>query len=159
MKKLCLVLACLFLSGCVTEYRVMNLTGTGEVLISAGEKDTRIKDSFDVYDSNTAEMPIARIFITRTAPASSSGIIVDKLDGRKIASDAVSVGMICRKTTKATLKAERQAYRYQKKALNRQYNLTKIRAKKGVYDGLDEVVSDTNEIQSIKAGLIKVEKK
>jgi len=71
----------------------------------------------------------------------------------------VTAGMICRKTTKKTLKAEKKIYKYQKKALKRQYKLMKLKAKSGTYEALDKTVQDINDVNSIKAGLIKVEKK
>jgi hypothetical protein len=67
--------------------------------------------------------------------------------------------MLCRKTTRKTLKTEKKIYKYQKKALKRQYKLMKLKAKSGTYEALDKTVKDANEVDSIKAGLIKVDKK
>jgi hypothetical protein len=105
------------------------------------------------------EFIVARIIITRTTPTYSVGTIVSRMDGSMAKSSDISPGMICRRTTKQILKNEKRIYKNQKKAFKRQYKLMKLKAKSEVYKSLEKTVQDTNEISSIKAGGIKVEKK
>jgi hypothetical protein len=143
------------------EFHVLKTTEIGNVVIDAGDKVAKPKMRFDIFESGEIELPVARIIITQTTPTYSIGTIVSRLDGSnsKPKVSEISKGMLCRKTTRKTLKAEKKIYKNQKKALKRQYKLTKIKAKSGVYESLEKTVQDANEISSIKAGLIKVDKK
>jgi hypothetical protein len=154
------------------DFHVLKITETGEIIINANDKMAKPKMKFDIFktgretiaaDSNSIiggiELPVARIIITQTTPTYSIGVIVNRMDGSMPKSNDISAGMLCRETTKQTLKAEKKIYKYQKKALKRQYKLMKLKAKSGVYESLDKTVKDINDVDSIKAGLIKVDKK
>ena len=159
---LCVLFLCGYAFGSKPkEFHVLKTTEVGTVVIDAGNKVAKPKMRFDIFDSGEIELPVARIIITQTAPTYSIGTIVSRLDGSnsKPKASEISKGMLCRKTTRKTLKAEKRIYKNQKKALKRQYKLMKIKAKSGVYGSLEKTVQDANEISSIKAGLIKVEKK
>jgi hypothetical protein len=124
------------------EIHVIETTETGDVVIDVGAKIAKTKMKFDIFrtiastdvnDPNkiiigNIEVLVARIMITKTAPAYSVGTIIGRLDGSgsKPKISDISIGMLCRKTTKETLKAEKKIYKYQKKALKRQYKLTII---------------------------------
>ena len=157
------------------DFHVLKITETGEVIIDATAKTTKPKKKFDIFttgenltafdDPNKIigqeEIVVARIIITQTAPTYSVGTVVSWMDGSgsKANSSNISKGMLCRKTIRKTLKAEKKIYKYEKKALKRQYKLTKRKAKIGTYEALDKTAQDPNEISSIKAGSIKIEKK
>jgi hypothetical protein len=156
------------------DFRVLETAGIDDVVINATDSMVKPKMRFDIFTYKTltsiddpnkivgkVEDLVARIVITKTTPTYCVGSIVNRMDGggNKPNISDISKGMMCRKTTKATLKAEKKIYKYQKKALKRQYKLTKLKAKSGTYEALDKTAQDPNEISSIKAGLIKVEKK
>jgi hypothetical protein len=161
------VLSILFLCGAlfgsdskkVEDFHILKITGTGDVVIDADNKIAKPKMKFDLFKPGEIEIPVARIIITQTTPTYSIGTIVNKMDGSLPKPSDISMGMICRMTTKETLKAEKKIYKYQKKALKRQYKLTKLKVKSGVYESLDKIDKDANGVSSIKAGFIKVEKK
>jgi hypothetical protein len=170
MKKFLILVVLLVIAGCneqqlVTKtadplpvvFHVLEVSGTGDVMIDAGENISETKMKFDIYGEK--EIPVARIMITQVAPNYSIGTIVNRYDGSKPEINSINRGMLCKQTTKETLKAEKAIYKYQKKALKRQYKLTKLKAKSGVYESLEKVAEDTNDIGSIKAGLIKIDKK
>jgi len=172
MKKSLLVLAVLLYMPSLglakpKEVHVLKITETGDILIDTAAKPKtkfdifkteQITDSDDPNNVITIEIPVARIVITHKASGYSVGTIINRIDGSKPESSDISTGMLCSRTTKATLKAEKKIYKNQKKASKRQYKLTKIKAKTGVYESLDTTVADTNEITTLKAGLIRVEK-
>ena len=122
------------------EIHVIETTETGDVVIDVGAKIAKTKMKFDIFraiastdvnDPNkiiigNIEVLVARIMITKTAPAYSVGTIINRLDGSNPQINNISKGMLCRETTKETLKAEKKIYKYQKKALKRQYKLTII---------------------------------
>ena len=150
MKKI-LCIFVLFVGGCEQFHaRIINVSPSA-VVIDTGSKKISHGVSIDIWDSNSS-LPIGRAVITNTSPDNSSAAIVNKFA-------AIKPGMLCTKTTSETLKAEKKAYKAQKKALKRQYKLTKIKSKENVYDSLSSTVADSNDIISIKAGLIKVDKK
>jgi hypothetical protein len=106
---------------------------------------------FDIFRTGE-EISVARIMITQTTPTYSIGTIVSRMDGsgnRPKISD-ISSGMLCRETTKETLKAEKRTYKYQKKALKREYKLAKRKAKSGTYEALDKTVQDANKIAPVE---------
>ncbi|MGA2914731.1 MAG: hypothetical protein ABSE89_01760 [Sedimentisphaerales bacterium] len=155
----------------VKDFHVLKVTETGEVVIDASNSTAKPKMKFDIFKTESKtiaadpnniiggiELPIARIIITQTAPTYSIGFIVNRMDGSMPKSNDISAGMLCRETTKQTLKAEKKIYKYQKKALKRQYKLMKLKAKSETYNALDKTVQDINDVNSIKAGSIKVEK-
>lgn len=159
MKKI-LLISVLLLAGCQSSrtYQVLGLTKTGEVVINAGKADIKPETNFDIFDKKNPNIPVARMMITRTTNARSSGVLVNsRLDGSEFEPVNIYTGMLCRQTSKETLKAEKKAYKYQKKALKRQYKLMKIKAKQDVYKSLGENSKD-KDVKSIKAGMIKVEK-
>jgi hypothetical protein len=156
------------------DFRVLETVGIGDVVINATDSMVKPKMRFDIFKYKTltsvddpnkivgkVEDLVARIVITKTTPTYCVGTIVRRMDGG--GSDPsisdISKGMMCRKTTKKTLKAEKKIYKYQKKALKREYKLMKLKAKSGTYEVIDKTVQDPNQISSIKAGLIKIEKK
>lgn len=156
------------------DFCVIETAGIDNVIINANDRMVKPKMRFDIFKYKTltaiddpnktigkVEEFVARIVIIKTTPTYSIGTIVSRMDGcgSKPNIHDISKGMMCRETTKETLKAEKKAYKYQKKALKRQYKLTKIKAKSGAYEALDKIVQDPNEVSTIKAGLIKVEKK
>jgi hypothetical protein len=164
LQVLILIFCVLFLYGCeesnrVKEVHVLKAAGTDEVIIDANDSIAKPKMRFDIYNTED-KIPIARIIITQTTPTYSIGTIVYRMDGIRGKSDISDIysGMICRETERKMLKAEKKVYKYQKKALKRQYKLAKTEGKSDTYKSLDKVVQDTNEISSIKVGLIKVEK-
>jgi hypothetical protein len=133
------------------DFHVLEITETGDVVIDAGDNIAKPKKSFDIFktSSSNIEFPIARIIITQTTPTYCIGTIINRIDGSKPKISDISKGMLCRETTKATLKAEKKIYKNQKKALARQYKLTKIKAKSKTYEALDKIVQDTNNINKI----------
>jgi hypothetical protein len=149
----------LFIGGCSPPIvcHVLDVSGNGDVMIDVGENISKTKMKFDIYGDK--EIPVARIVITQVTPDHSIGTIVNRYDGSKPEISVINRGMLCKQTTSKTLAAEGAVYKYQKKTLKRQYNLTKIKSKSEVYESLDNVVQDANEISSIKAGGIKVDKK
>jgi len=161
MKKLISVILLIFIAGCAEQQiRVLETAEMGDVVIGANDRIAKPKMKFDIFRTGAndpnIEIPVARIIITRTTPTYSVGTIINRLDGSgsKPKSSDISKGMLCRKTTGKILKAEKKIYKYQKKALKRQYKLR-------VYESLGKTVQDANEIKSIGVGLgrIKVEKK
>jgi hypothetical protein len=155
------VLCVLFLCGVAIgseskDFHVLALTETGDVVIDAGNNITKPKKKFDIFKtSGGIEILAARILITQTAPTYSVGTILIRMDGSgsKPKSSDISVGMICRKTTRKSFKAEKKIYKYDKKALKRQYKLTKIKAKRETYRALDKIVQDTNQIDIINTSV------
>jgi hypothetical protein len=137
------------------DFHVLEITETGGVIIDAGNNIAKPKMKFDIFKAGEIEIPVARILITQTTPTYSIGTILSRMDGSgsKPKSSDISRGMLCRKTTRKTLKAEKKIYKYQKKALKRQYKLTKIKAKSETYKALDKVVQDTNEIDIINTSV------
>ncbi|MFA5553029.1 MAG: hypothetical protein WCZ89_02655 [Phycisphaerae bacterium] len=174
MKRLCFILAVVLCSHCfgdkspqITHARVIKTTETGEIFIDASAKQKtkfdifkieKIADASDPNKIHSIEIPVGRITITQTFENYSIGTIISKIDGSKPKISDISAGMICRPTTKATLKAEKQIYKNQKKALKRQYKLAKTKAKSGVYESLETTVADTNDTSTLKVGGIRVEK-
>lgn len=143
-----------------TDYRVLEVTKAGDIAISATNEFVKLNMNFDILGtSGTISMPIGRILITHTTPEYSIGTLVSRVDGYKPIITDIKAEMLCRLTSKDTLKAEKKIYKNQKKALKREYKLTKIKAKTKVYETVGKTAEDANEIGSIKAGLIKVEKK
>jgi hypothetical protein len=159
--KIALPLLCslFFIAGCNESvvYRVIGTNKLNDVVIDATNSQVEPKMKFDIYETkdNFIEIPVARIVITEATPRYSIGTLICRLDGSadlpKISK--IQNGMICRRTTKETLKAEKKAYKYNKKALKRQYKLTKIKAKRETYEALDKVVQDTNEIDIINTSV------
>lgn len=157
------------------DYHILKTTENGEIIIDATDKDTKPKKRFDVFkaggritafgDPNKIigqeEVFFARIVITQTTPNYSVGSLVCRLDGSgsKPEISEITKDMVCRKTIRKTLKAEKKIYKYQKKALKREYKLMKLKAKSGTYEALDKSIQDANGVSSIKAGMMKVEKK
>jgi len=170
---LCVPFLCGFLFGSKPkEIHVLGITEINDVIIDANYKMAKLKMKFDILkDENLTavddpnkiiskiETFIARIMITQTTPTYSIGTIINRLDGSKPQINNISKGMLCRETTKETLKAEKKVYKYQKKAMKRQYKLTNTKAKSRTYETLDKTVQDTNEVDSIKAGRMKADKK
>lgn len=143
-----------------TDYPILKVTQSGDIAISATNEFAKLNMNFDILDtSGVVSMPIGRILITHTTQEYSIGTLVSRVDGYKPTITDIKEGMLCRVTSKDTLKAEKQIFKNQKKALKREYKLTKIKAKTKVYDTVGKTAEDANEIGSIKAGLIKVEKK
>ena len=156
-----LVFVLIFVFGCEEAlYHVVETEGMDSVVIDASNRQAKLKMRFDIYKvgENLIEIPVARIAITRTTPTYSIGTIILRNDGSSVKPSIakISRGMLCRKTTKATLKAEKKIYKYQKKSLKRQYKLSKLKGKSGVYDSLARVAQDTNEIDSIETGFFKM---
>jgi hypothetical protein len=169
MKKFLILSVLLIIVGCneeqitskntvpkLTVCHVLNILDSGDVVIDVGGNVIKPEMKFDIYDEK--EMPVARIVITQVAPTHSIGVIVNRLDGSKPEISTISRGMLCKPTTEETLMAEKAIYKHQKKALKRQYTLTKLKAKSGVYESLEKAAEDTNDTGSIKAGLITVDK-
>jgi ribosomal protein L13 len=115
------------------DFHVLEITETGDVVIDAGDNITKPKMKFDIFkykiltavdDPNKivgkVESFVARIVITKTTPTYSVGTIINRVDGSKPKISDISKGMLCRETTKATLKAENKIYNNQKKALKQQ---------------------------------------
>jgi hypothetical protein len=136
------------------EVHVLKATVTGDVVIDAGDNIAKPKMKFDIFRTGE-EIPVARIIITQTTPTYSIGTIVNRMDGSgsKPEISDISIGMLCRETTGETLKGEKKIYKYQKKALKRQYKLTKIKAKTETYKALDKTVQDANEIDIINTSV------
>ncbi|PKL49667.1 MAG: hypothetical protein CVV39_02540 [Planctomycetes bacterium HGW-Planctomycetes-1] len=151
---LCLPFLCDVALGSKTkDFYVLGITEIGDVVIDAGDNITKPKKRFDIFKAGEIAIPIARIMITQTAPNYSIGTIISRVDGSKPKISDISKGMLCRETTKATLKAEKKIYKNQKKALKRQYKLTKIKAKSATYEALDKIVQDTNSIDIINTSV------
>lgn len=163
-----LLLSCVafLISGCgePAVYHVIKISGLDTVIIDANENQIKPKTRLDIFgpsneittaDGSKAEVFVGRIIITQTAPSYSSGILTRKLDGSAGLPpiSAIHKGMICRKTLGKTLRAEKKIYKYNKKALKRQYKLTKIKAKRETYKALDTVVQDTNDIDTINTSV------
>jgi|GEM_PF-2214221 len=150
------------------DFHVLEITETGDVVIDAGDNITKPKKKFDIFKTSGAlttvdnpnviidgiEIPIARILITQTTPTYSIGTIINRMDGSKPQISDISRGMLCRETTSKTLAAEKKIYKYQKKALKRQYKLTKLKAKSGTYEALDKIAQDTNGIDKITTSVV-----
>jgi hypothetical protein len=119
---------------------VLEITETNNVIIDANNSMAKPKMTFDIFKTNdNKEMPIARIMITQTTQASSTGTIIGKTDGSKAQISDISKGMLCRETAKKTLDAEKKIY---KKALEEQAKLTKLKnaqyqAKLNIWIGSD----------------------
>jgi hypothetical protein len=125
----CVPFLCGFLFGSkpkkAIDFHVLEITETGDVIIDANDKMAKSKMKFDIFKTNdNAGMPIARIMITQTTPTNSIGTIISKIDGSKAPISDISRGMLCRKTTKQTLSAEKKIY---KKALKSQGKLMRLK--------------------------------
>ena len=153
MKNLIVLLVCgvfFFTCGCEEEHRtkikVIGVSPAGDVKINAGEDITNPRGvwpfidvmNYDIFDDT--ETCVARIIITQTFPTYSIGTITTRLDGSGTRPDPKNIaeGMVCRKTTTETLRAEKRIYKNQKKAFKRQYKLSKLRGKSGVYKSLGD---------------------
>ncbi len=105
------------------DFCVIETVGISDVVINATDSMVKPKMRFDIFkykmltaidDPNKiigkVEDLVARIVITKTAPTYSVGTIVSRMDGggSKPNISDISKGMMCRKTTKATLKAEKK---------------------------------------------------
>ena len=160
MKKFLIVIMLLTIVGCNEEqktpiaFHVLDVSKHGDVIIDAGQNTIEPKMKFDIYGEE--EMPVARIIITRVSATRSMGTIVNRYDGSKPEINKINPGMICKPTSGETLKAEKAIYKYQKKALKRQYKLAKLKSKSGVYDSIEKIAADTNDVHSIKAGFLGV---
>jgi hypothetical protein len=120
------------------EARVLDVTAAGDVVIDANNSMVKTKIMLDIFraggelmaknDPNKIfsdiEIPVARIIITQTTPTYSTGTIISKIDGSKAQISDISRGMLCRETTKQTLKAEKKIY---KKALKSQGKLMRLK--------------------------------
>ena len=160
LKTVILLSTLALISGCQQQqFQVLRIAGTNEIIIDATHKTAKPGVKFDIFASDVVDVPVGRIIITQTTPTYSVGTFVSRLDGSKPQIDNISSGMLCRRTSKQTLKVEKKIYKYQKKALKRQYKLTKIKGKSDVYDSLGKVSNDSNDIDSIRAGFIKVDRK
>jgi len=160
------------------EIKVLSVSSTGDITISATAEQAKPKGGwpfleavrFDIFKTvDGMDSFVARIVITQTFPTYSIGIITPRLDGSGMTPgpNEISKRMICRRTVKETLHAERKVYKAKKKALKRQYKLAKIKAKTEVFESLDKTVQDANGIKSIEhkevngdtSESIKIEKK
>ncbi|MCK4887471.1 MAG: hypothetical protein KAS96_08795 [Planctomycetes bacterium] len=162
MKKYLILFLFFVIAGCVEpQARVVRTTTLGDIVLDEGNKTIKPKMMFDVYDldEETSLGLVARIMITQTDSNNSLATIINRIDGSKSKISDIAPGMICRLTTKKTLRAEKKIYKNQKKALKREYKLTKIKSKSKVYESMGKIVEDVNEVSTIKAGLIKVENK
>ncbi|MFA6185868.1 MAG: hypothetical protein WC770_01470 [Phycisphaerae bacterium] len=129
------------------EARVLDVTATGEVVIDANNSMVKTKVMLDIFRTNgelTAksdiEIPVARIIITQTTPTYSTGTIASKIDGSKAQIRDISRGMLCRETTKQTLKAEKKFYKKTLKSqgkLMRLKKVSKYEAKLNSWIGVD----------------------
>lgn len=115
------------------DFHVLEITETGNIIIDANDSMVKPKMRFDIFKYKTltavddpnkivckVESFVARIVVTKTTPTYSIGTIVSKIDGSKAEIGNISKGMLCRETTKATLKAENKIYKNQKKVLKQQ---------------------------------------
>ncbi|NQU62967.1 MAG: hypothetical protein HQ517_01590 [SAR324 cluster bacterium] len=152
-----LILSLLFVTGCQEEntpIHVIGVSSSGDVKINAGEKITKrgfleSSKKYDVFNEN--DMVVARIVITQTFPDYSIGTISTRLDGSGVRPNPKNIneGMLCLKTTKQTLTAEKAIYKNQKKAFKRQYKLIKMRAKSGVFESVEKAAQDPNANEPI----------
>ncbi|MCX5632532.1 MAG: hypothetical protein NTW93_02475 [Phycisphaerae bacterium] len=178
-KAMFFVVLTLFWGNCLAnEIKVIGVSPAGDVTIDAGESITKPKGCwpfievmrYDIFKTvDNVEVFVARIIITQTFPTHSIGSITIRLDGSGIRPNPseITKGMICRKTTTETLRAEKRVYKMQKKALKREYKLMKLKAKSGLYNSVDRASQDANNIKSMdlkesdwtQTESIKVEKK
>ena len=147
MKNLAVLLVCgvLFLiCGCdsMVVCRVVETSGVDTIVIDANDQELKPEARLDIYNvtDNLVEVPIARISIVQTNPTYSVGTIVIREDGSYVKPliSEIKPGMLCKTTTKETIKAEKRIYKRNKKALKRQHKLSVLKGKSGAYESLGD---------------------
>jgi hypothetical protein len=142
----CIPFLCGFLFGSKPKkvIYVLEITKTGDVIIDANDRIAKPKMTFDIFKTNDNKgMLVARIMITKTTPANSTGTIISKTDGSKAKISDISKGMLCRETSKQTLEAEKKIY---KKTLADQAKLMKLKNAKYQAKLKDWIGSDINKL-------------
>ena len=134
-----------------TDFHVLEVTKSGDIAIDVNNGIAKQKMKFDIFDSTgSVNMPVGRVIITHVTPKYSVGTLISRVDGYKPTITEIKTGMVCHKTSKATLKAEKQIYKNQKKAMKRQYKMAKIENKKVIREALSDTVKDVNNISEFK---------